>query len=126
MRVITQAFTMVPTNDLNESVAVHVAGGLTVLWHPDSQTTLLGAGQRACVMVEDDATERDLGPGPVLLVDDLSTYRIGDEARWVIPVMNVPVGKYAAISHSGTILRYLDLTTCDVHVRTWFVSQQNR
>lgn len=120
MRVISHAFTMVPTNDINESVAIHVAAGLTVLWHPDSQTTLLGADQRACVMVEDDSTERDLGPGPVLLVDDLSTCRIDNEARWAIPVMNVPVGRYAAISHAGTILRYLDLTTCEDRVRTWF------
>lgn len=120
MRVISHAFTMVPTNDINESVAVHVAAGLTVLWHPDSQTTLLGADQRACVMVEDDSTERDLGPGPVLLVDDLSTYHIDNGARWAIPVMNVPVGRYAAVSHAGTILRYLDLTTCDDRVRSWF------
>lgn len=120
MRVISHAFTMVPTNDINESVAVHVAGGLTVLWHPDSQTTLLGADRRACVMVEDDSTERDLGPGPVLLVDDLSTYHIDNGARWAIPVMNVPVGRYAAVSHAGTILRYLDLTTCDDRVRSWF------
>lgn len=120
MRIISQAFTMVPTNDLSESVAAHLAGGLAVLWQPDSHTTLLGANQRACVMVEDDSVERVLGAGPVLLVDDLSTVNLGDETRWVIPVMNVPVGRYAAIDHAGTVLRYLALTTCEDHMRTWF------
>ncbi|MGO2862358.1 MAG: hypothetical protein ACTIC1_14455 [Brevibacterium sp.] len=111
---------MVPTTDLSESIAAHVAGGLEVLWHPDSHTTLLGANQRACVMVEDDLTERDLGVGPVLLVDDLSTLTLGDAARLVIPVMNVPVGRYAAIDHAGTVLRYLDLTMCEDNLRIWF------
>ncbi len=120
MRIIRQAFTMVPTTDLSESIAAHVAGGLEVLWHPDSHTTLLGANQRACVMVEDDLTERDLGVGPVLLVDDLSTLTLGDAARLVIPVMNVPVGRYAAIDHAGTVLRYLDLTMCEDNLRIWF------
>lgn len=120
MKLITQAFTMIPTNNLNGSVAAHVAGGLSVLWRPDSNTCLLGTHQRACVMVEDDATERDLGPGPVLLADNLATLVLGREARWVIQTMNVPVGKYAAIDYSGAVLRYLDLSTCEEQMRTWF------
>jgi len=67
MEIFAQAFTMVPTNDLAGSVAAYVAGGLEILWRPDPYTTLVGANERACVMVEDDATELALGAGPVLL-----------------------------------------------------------
>lgn len=116
---------MLPTTDLGESIAAHVAGGLEVLWQPDSHTVLLGANQRACVMVEDDSTERDLGAGPVLLVDDLTTFQLGDETRWGIPIMNVPVGRYAAIDQAGTILRYLDLSTCEDRLRIWFGTRQS-
>ena len=111
---------MVPTSDLSGSVAAYISGGLEVLWRPDPQTALLGTGQRACVMIEDDATELALGPGPVLLVDDLSSLDVGADKQWVISPMDVPVGRYAAVGQDGAILRYLDLSTCEDHRRPWF------
>lgn len=72
-------------------------------------------------MVEDDATELALGAGPVLLVDDLSTIGLGDASSWVISPMDVPVGRYAAVDCDGTILRYLDLSTCAKDIPSiWF------
>lgn len=72
MKILAHAFTVVPTDDLFDAVSAHVAGGLNVYWRPDPRTALLGVNDRACVMVEDDPAERALGPGPVLLVDDVS------------------------------------------------------
>src|SRR5690625_1955170 len=121
MEVLAQAFTMIPTDDLAGTVAAYVVGGLDVLWQPDPHTTLVGVNDRACVMVEDDSTERALGAGPVLLVDDLSTLSLGDGSSWAISPTDVPVGKYAAVDRGGTILRYLDLSTCmEEAPRTWF------
>lgn len=110
MEILAPAFTMIPTNDPAGSVAAYVAGGLEVLWRPDPHTTLVGANERACVMVEDDAAERALGSGPVLIVDDLSTISLNDVSSWAISPMDVPVGRYAAVDCAGTILRYLDLS----------------
>jgi hypothetical protein len=120
MKVIANAFTMAPTSDLASSVAAYLSGGLEVLWRPDPQTALLGTAQRGCVMIEDDATERALGPGPVLLVDDLSTLDVDDEKQWAISPINVPVGRYAAVDRAGAVLRYLDLSGCEDKRRTWF------
>ena len=89
-----------------------LGGGLEILWRPDPRTAIAGANERAFVMIEDDPSERALGAGPVLLVDELSTTSLGGTSSWVIPPMNVPVGKYAAVDSDGTILRYLDLSTC--------------
>ena len=100
---------MAPTTNLSETVAAFVAGGLEILWRPDPQTAIVGANDRAYVMVEDDPSERALGDGPVLLVDDLSTIDLGDNSSWAIPPMTVPVGRYAAAECGGTILRYLAL-----------------
>ena len=112
MKILACAFTMVPTTDLSATVAAYVAGGLEILWRPDPQTAIVGANDRAYVMVEDDPSERALGAGPVLLVDDVSTIDVGDDSSWAIPPMNVPVGRYAAVDRGGNLLRYLDLSTC--------------
>ncbi|AZL10475.1 hypothetical protein CXR26_15540 [Brevibacterium aurantiacum] len=121
LEILAHAFTMVPANDLAGSVAAYLAGGLEVLWRPDSQTTLVGDSDRAYVLVEDDSTERALGPGPVLLVDDLSTIDLGDCNSWAISPMDVPVGRYAAVDRGGTVLRYLDLSAIDKRIPSiWF------
>ncbi|MGP4916296.1 hypothetical protein ACTXLV_17670 [Brachybacterium alimentarium] len=112
MKILAHAFTMIPTNDLAGTASAYIGEGLEILWRPDPQTAIAGANERAFVMIEDDPSERALGAGPVLLVDDLSTTSLGGTSSWVIPPMNVPVGKYAAVDSDGTILRYLDLSTC--------------
>lgn len=124
MTVLAHAFTMVPTDTVEASVAAYVAGGLEVLWEPDRDTTLLGVGGRACVMVEDDPAERALGPGPVLLVRDVSMLQLRAGDRWAIAPMRVPIGGYGAIESGGTALRYLDLTSCEGPVRAWFGDQR--
>lgn len=121
MKILAHAFTMVPTHDLEGSVTAYVNGGLEILWRPDSQTTLIGANERAFVMVEDDSSERALGAGPVLLVDDLSEISLSDHDSWAISPIHVPVGRYAAVNYGRIILRYLDLSTCEESIPTvWF------
>ncbi|MGO3021988.1 MAG: hypothetical protein ACTIIH_01960 [Brevibacterium sp.] len=121
MTILAHAFTMVPTDDLSAAVSAHVAGGLNVYWRPDPRTALLGVNDRACVMVEDDPAERALGPGPVLLVDDVTTISLENAASRTISPVEVPVGNYAALSRDGIILRYLDLTKLEDGVpRAWF------
>lgn len=110
MKILAHAFTMVPTNDLADSVSACAAGGLKVYWRPDPRTALLGVNDRACVMVEDDSSERALGPGPVLLVDDVGRISLDDSTAWAISPIKVPVGTYAASKRGGTVLRYLDLS----------------
>ncbi|MCU4296650.1 hypothetical protein D3I60_06090 [Brevibacterium permense] len=112
MKILAHAFTMIPTNDLARTAAPYVGGGLEFLWRPDPQTAIVGANERAFVMIEDDSSERALGAGPVLLVDDVSKTGLGGTSSWVIPPMNVPVGKYGAVDCDGTVLRYLDLSMC--------------
>ena len=121
MKILAHAFTLVPTDDLASAVSAHVAGGLTVYWRPDPRTALLGVNDRACVMVEDDSSERTLGSGPVLLVDDVTKIGLYDDSSWAIPPVDVPVGNYAASNLDGIILRYLDLTRLeDTIPRAWF------
>ena len=121
MTILAHAFTMVPTDDLAGAVTAHVAGGLNVFWRPDPRTALLGINDRACVMVEDDSSEMALGPGPVLLVDDVTKISLDDATSWTIPPVEVPVGNYAASSSQGIVLRYLDLTRLEDDVpRAWF------
>lgn len=121
MKILAHAFTMVPTNDLEGSVAAYVEGGLEILWRPDSQTTLVGTNKRAYVMVEDDSSERALGAGPVLLVDDLSGISLSDRGSWAISPIDVPVGRYAAVNYGRIILRCLDLSTREESIPTvWF------
>ena len=112
---------MVPTDDLAGAVSAHVSGGLHVYWRPDPRTALLGVNDRACVMVEDDPAERALGPGPVLLVDDVTWFGLDVAASWTISPVVVPVGNYAALSRDGIVLRYLDLTKLQDKIpRAWF------
>lgn len=121
MTILAHAFTMVPTDDLARAVSAHVAGGLNVYWRPDPRTALLGINDRACVMVEDDPAERALGPGPVLLVDDVTRLSLDVAASWTISPAEVPVGNYAASNREGTVLRYLDLTKLEDKIpRAWF------
>ena len=121
MTILAHAFTMVPTDDLSDAVSAHVAGGLHVYWQPDPRTALLGVNDRACVMVEDDPAERARGPGPVLLVDDVTWIGLDDSSSWIISPVVVPVGNYAALSRDGIVLRYLDLTKLEDSVpRAWF------
>lgn len=121
MKILAHAFTMVPTDDLAVAVSAHVAGGLNVYWRPDPRSALLGVNDRACVMVEDDPTERALGPGPVLLVDDVTRLSLDVAASWTISPEEVPVGNYAASNREGTVLRYLDLTKLEDKIpRAWF------
>jgi len=121
MKILAHAFTMVPTDDLAVAVSAHVAGGLNVYWRPDPRSALLGVNDRACVMVEDDPTERALGPGPVLLVDDVTRLSLDVAASWTISPAEVPVGNYAASNREGTVLRYLDLTKLEDKIpRAWF------
>lgn len=61
MTIIGPAFTMLPTNELESLVETLTATGLEVIWRPDTDTAVLAANGRACVMVEDDAAERRLG-----------------------------------------------------------------
>jgi hypothetical protein len=126
MKILAHAFTMIPTNDLAGTAAAYVGEGLEILWRPDPQTAIIGANERAFVMIEDDPSERALGAGPVLLVDDLSTIGLGDTSTWVIPPTKVPVGKYGAVDCDGTILRYLDLSTCAEDIPgIWFGNSGN-
>lgn len=121
MKILAHAFTMIPTNDLAGTAAAYVGEGFEILWRPDPQTAIVGANQRAFVMIEDDPSERALGAGPVLLVDDLSTTGLGRTSSWAIPPMNVPVGKYGAEDCDGTVLRYLDLSMCSEDIPSiWF------
>jgi hypothetical protein len=121
MKILAQAFTMVPADDLSTAVSAHVAGGLKVYWRPDPRTALLGVNDRACVMVEDDSSEIALGPGPVLLVDDVLRISLDNASSWAISPVEVPVGNYAATNRDGNILRYLDLTRLENKIpRTWF------
>ena len=122
MHTLGHAFTMVPTTDLETTVAAYVSSGLTKLWQPDEDTILLGVRDRAVVMVEDDATERGLGCGPVLLVDDLSALRPAAPDEWAIAPMPVPVGRYGAARRQGTLIRYLDLSSCAEADRGWFTA----
>src|SRR5699024_12543521 len=110
MKILAHAFTMVPTNDLEGSVAAYVEGGLESLWRPDSQTTLVGTNTRAYVLVEDDSSERALGAGPVLLVDDLSGISLSDRGSWAISPIDVADGRYAAVSWCKTLSREVVLT----------------
>ena len=121
MKILAHAITMGPTDDLAVAVSAHVAGGLKVYWRPDPRSALLGVNDRACVMVEDDPTERALGPGPVLLVDDVTRLSLDVAASWTISPAEVPVGNYAASNREGTVLRYLDLTKLEDKIpRAWF------
>lgn len=120
MKILAHAFTMMPTSDFARTVATYIDNGLEVLWRPDPQTALVGIDDRACVMVEDDPIERGLGPGPVLLVDNL-TGDLGDHMPWSIAPLNVPAGRYAAISTGDVALRYLELSKIEGAVpRIWF------
>jgi len=121
MKILAHAFTMIQTNDLEGSVAAYVGGGLEILWRPDPQSTLIGTNGRAFVMVEDDSSERALGAGPVLLVDDLSEISLSDHDSWAISPIHVPVGRYAAVNYGRIILRCLDLSTREESIPTvWF------
>lgn|SRR5699024_6662501 len=127
MKILAHAFTMIPTNDLAGTAAAYVGEGLDILWRPDPQTAIVGAKKRAYVMIEDDPSERALGAGPVLLVDDLSTVSLGDTSSWAIPPMNVPVGRYAAVDCDGTILRYLELSMSAEDIPSvWFGNPSDR
>jgi hypothetical protein len=60
VKILACAFTMAPTTNLSETVAAFVAGGLEILWRPDPQTAIVGANDRAYVMVEDDRAQESI------------------------------------------------------------------
>ncbi len=95
---------MLPTDQLNETIAGWSGARFDVLWQPDDDTALLGRGSRALVMIEDDTTERQLGPGPVVITDQLPS-----DIEWAIAPVTVPAGTYAACRIGADPLRFLIL-----------------
>lgn len=125
MPVHGHAFTMVPTEDLNHTVAAYINAGLELFWNPDPHTALLGIDGKACVIVEQDPTERALGSGAVLLTEPISDLGQPGNPRWAVAPMSVPVGQYAARDLGGTVIRYLNLSSCDASIRPWFYDTES-
>ncbi len=113
------AFVMHPVDDVSSALSVY----LRLLpeadaWWPDQRTVLLTPppGSGVPVMLEEDATERTLGPGAVFLVDDVARSYARHRSEWSFAILpcEIPPGRYAAcVDRWCNPVRVFDLTNPD-------------